>query len=72
MPKMNNPIDSKLLEEEYEKIKIKLLMIRFAELEGKMLLNENKELSNNPLYLPSEKTKLTFIMRLNRHFAFII
>lgn len=70
MPKMNNPMDSKLLEEEYEKIKIKLLMSRFAELEGKILLEENKELSNNPIYLPSEKTKLTFIMRLNRHFAF--
>ncbi|MEK5003243.1 MULTISPECIES: DUF4367 domain-containing protein [Paenibacillus] len=70
MPKINNPMDSKLLEEEYEKIKIKLLMIRFAELEGKMLLDENTELSNNPLYLLSEKTKLSFIMRLNRHFAF--
>ncbi len=70
MPKLNNLMDSKLLEEEYENIKMKLLMIRFAELEGKLLLEENKELSNNPLYLPSNRTRRTFIKRLNFHFAF--
>lgn len=66
MTKPNNPMDEKLLEEQYEEIKIKLIMARFAELEGKMFREENERLRKDAYYLPSEKTSRTFIKKLHR------
>lgn len=71
MSRTNKPMDQQSLQEEYEEIKIKLLMARYAELEGKMLLEENEELSKDPFYLPSESAKQTFIKRLNRYFTLL-
>lgn len=70
MSKRNKPMDQDYLQNEYEEIKIKLLMARFAELEGKMLLEENEELGKDPFYLPSEEAKQTFVKRLNRYFKY--
>lgn len=69
MSKRNKPMDQESLQKDYEEIKIKLLMARFAELEGKVLLEENEELGNDPFYLPSEEAKQTFLKRLNRYFT---
>lgn len=69
MPKMNELMDQQSLQEEYEEIKIKLIMARFAELEGKMLVKENEELSKDSFFVPTEHEKKSFIRRLNLHFA---
>ncbi|GIQ63402.1 hypothetical protein PACILC2_19700 [Paenibacillus cisolokensis] len=69
MSETNNLMNQKALQEEYEDIKIKLLMTRFAELEGKKLIEENEELSKESFYLPSAKEKQRFIRRLNFHFT---
>ncbi len=69
LPKMNKLMDRHSLQEEYEEIKIKLIMARFAELEGRMLAKENEELSKDSFYMPSEQEKKSFIKRLNLHFA---
>lgn len=69
MPRTNRLMNQEVLQEEYEESKIKLLMARFAELEGKKLMEEKEELSKDSFYLPSEKEKLKFIRRLNFHFT---
>jgi len=69
MSRTNKPMDQESLQEEYEEIKLKLLMARFAELEGKTLLEESLELSKDPFYLPTEEAKQTFVRRLNRYFT---
>lgn len=59
-------MDEKLLKDQYEEIKIKLIMARFAELEGKMFQEENEWLRKDAFYLPSEPTTRAFIKKLNR------
>jgi len=57
-------MDQVTLKEEYEEIRIKMIMSRFAELEGKMFMKENEELSKEPFYHPSENARRKFINRL--------
>ncbi|WP_301625283.1 DUF4367 domain-containing protein [Paenibacillus apis] len=66
----NKSMDKQALQEEYEEIKIKLLMTQFAEMEGRILVKENEELKKNALYLPTEKQKTTFFKRFNRYFFY--
>lgn len=70
MTKTNKPMDEKVLQEQYEEIKIRLLMARFAEMEGKQFQEENEDLRKEAFYLPSEKTKRRFVKKLNRRFVF--
>ncbi|MCT1402840.1 hypothetical protein M4D81_27990 [Paenibacillus sp. p3-SID867] len=67
MSETNNTMNQKGLEE-FEEIKIRLLMTRFTEVEGKKLIEENEELSKDPFYLPSEKQKQTFTKRIRLQF----
>jgi len=64
-------MNQQTLQEEYEDIKMKLLMVRFAELEGKMLQKENEELSKDSFYQPSKHEKKRFNRRLNLQFTFL-
>ncbi|PZM62859.1 hypothetical protein [Paenibacillus dendritiformis] len=69
MTKTNKPMDEKLLQEQYEESKIRLLMARFTEIEGNKFQEENEELRKEAFYLPSEKTKRRFVKKLNRRFV---
>nr|WP_255654578.1 DUF4367 domain-containing protein [Cohnella sp. REN36] len=61
-------MNQQALQDEYDEIKIKIILTQFAELEGKKLLEENEELNKDSFYLPSEKAKKRFIKGVNRYF----
>lgn len=71
MSKKSKPMDQESLQEEYEESRIRLLMARYAEIEGEKLLKENEELSKNPFYHPSEEALQKFKKKLNRKFVFV-
>lgn len=50
-----------------EERRIKDVMARFAEWEGRMLWKENQTLSQNPFYQPSETTKKMFLQRIKHY-----
>ncbi|MPY19910.1 hypothetical protein [Paenibacillus glucanolyticus] len=59
----NNQADKKLQELKEER-RIKEVMARFAELEGRVFLKENQALSQIPFYQPSETSRKIFLQRI--------
>lgn len=50
-----------------EECRIKAVIVRFAELEGRMLWRENKALSQNSFYQPSETSRKMFLQRIKHY-----
>ncbi|ADY54475.1 hypothetical protein Sgly_0104 [Syntrophobotulus glycolicus DSM 8271] len=64
----NEPLNRDKLTDEYEEALIKLAMASYAEHEGKILMQQNEELKNDPVYQPTTEAKRKFKKILNRQY----